>query len=78
MSQGGAMTLLPFFVQDYINIVMANAIKKASGVPSLEKYLEMAKTMFGETEPIPFVTNTKGDITQQTQVIYQVVLEISS
>lgn len=42
---------------------MANAIKKASGVPSLEKYLEMAKQMFAETEPIPFVTNAKGDIT---------------
>jgi len=42
---------------------MAVPIKKASGIPSIEKYISMAKLMFAETEPIPFVTNSKGDIT---------------
>jgi len=43
---------------------MAVPIIKASSVPSLRKYVAMAIIMFGETEPIPVITNrTTGDIT---------------
>ena len=60
MVQGGAITLSPFF----INSNMAVPIIKASSVPSLRKYVAMAIIMFGETEPIPVITNrTTGDIT---------------
>jgi hypothetical protein len=42
---------------------MANAIKTAGSIASILKYIQDGKTLFSGSEPIPFVSNTKGDIT---------------
>lgn len=42
---------------------MANAIKTAGSPSSILKYIQVGKTLFSGSEPIPFVSNTKGDIT---------------
>ncbi len=42
---------------------MANAIKTAGSIASILKYIQDGKKLFSGSEPIPFVSNTKGDIT---------------